>query len=274
MKKNTLLKILLIFILVSFIFSFAEYINKLHIQEKELNEEIEKLTLENQELLSEVKKLKDPSYKSEFHENSTKENYNYLAIGNSITWHRICDYWWDEFGMAASSEENDYYHLVLNGLENKYNNVNAKAYSFIPWETLNTDRAETLELLDGYLNDNLDLITIQLGENVTDSTTFESDFLYLVQYIKVKATNSKIIIVGNFWRNDDIEKAKVNVSGITNVMYVDLSEIQDKPEYRNEIGGIVYSKNGESHNIDNGAVAMHPNDKAMKYIAEKILELI
>lgn len=30
------------------------------------------------------------------------ENFNYLAIGNSITKHPINDYWWSECGMAAS----------------------------------------------------------------------------------------------------------------------------------------------------------------------------
>ena len=38
------------------------------------------------------------------------ENYNYLAIGNSITLHGINDYWWNECGMAASTLENDYVH--------------------------------------------------------------------------------------------------------------------------------------------------------------------
>ena len=38
--------------------------------------------------------------------------YNYLALGNSITKHAVCDYWWSEMGMAASSESNDYFHLV------------------------------------------------------------------------------------------------------------------------------------------------------------------
>ena len=40
--------------------------------------------------------------------------YRYLAIGNSITRHPECVYWWSEAGMAASTPEQDYFHLVDN----------------------------------------------------------------------------------------------------------------------------------------------------------------
>lgn len=39
-------------------------------------------------------------------------NYNYFAIGNSITIHGKCDYWWNVCGMAASTLENDYVHQL------------------------------------------------------------------------------------------------------------------------------------------------------------------
>lgn len=274
MNKNTILKVLLIFAIVLCIFGIAQYINKLQLQENELNEKIEKLTLENQELLLELEEVKESSYKSEFYKNSIEENYNYLALGNSITWHRTCDYWCDEFGMAASSIENDYYHLVLKELKNKHDKVNSQVYNFISWETLSTDRAETLELIDIYLNNKLDLVTIQLGENVSETTTFESDFLYLIQYIQEKAPKAKVVVVGNFWKNDTVEQSKINVAKKLNIKYVDLSEIQERFEYQNKVGDIVYNTKGEEFIIDNPDVARHPNDKAMRYIAEKILELI
>lgn len=45
------------------------------------------------------------------------ETFNYLALGNSITKHEICSYWFDEVGMAASSEKTDYFHIVCNTLQ-------------------------------------------------------------------------------------------------------------------------------------------------------------
>lgn len=217
--------------------------------------------------------LKDNSYKSEFYQNCG-DSYDYLAIGNSITWHRICDYWWNENGMAATKKENDYYHLVLKGLDERYEKINSEVINFIQWETLSYDRSETLSLIDNYLSNKIDLITIQLGENVTDTSTFESDLLYFVQYVKEKAPETQIIIIGNTWKNDIIENAKMNVAKLEKVDYIDLKEIQDNEEYRNKLGDIVYDKDGNSHAINYDAVAAHPNDKAMSYIAEKLLEKI
>lgn len=202
------------------------------------------------------------------------ESFNYLAIGNSITWHRICSYWWSEHGMAATSSDKDYYHLIVKSLEAKLENVNSTVYSFISWETLATDRAETLTLIDEYLNENLDLVTVQLGENVTDNENIENDFLELINYIKEKAPNAQIIIVGNFWEDEVVENAKMYAAEKTNSTYVSLQEIQNNQEYKNNVGDIVFDADGNEHQIDNSAVAAHPNDKAMSYIAEKILNTI
>lgn len=40
--------------------------------------------------------------------------YDYLVIGNSITSHPINEYWWGEWGMAASKKENDFVHILGN----------------------------------------------------------------------------------------------------------------------------------------------------------------
>ena len=48
------------------------------------------------------------------------DDYNYLAIGNSITIHPLNEYWWNECGMAATTVENDYVHLVASALDANY----------------------------------------------------------------------------------------------------------------------------------------------------------
>ena len=74
------------------------------------------------------------------------DDYNYLAIGNSITIHPLNDYWWNECGMAATTVENDYVHLVASALDAKI-----YAYNFATWELMGHDREEILSLLDGLL---------------------------------------------------------------------------------------------------------------------------
>lgn len=197
---------------------------------------------------------------------SKKDEYSYLCIGNSITRHGKCEYWFGEWGMAASNLENDYVHVLDTLLGD---NSSGKAINFSTWETLAHDRAQTLSLLDTYLNTSLDLVTIQLGENVVEKTTIESDFIDLIEYVKEKSPNSKIIIIGQFWANDIIENAKINASNKCDVTFISLAEIQT-PEYQWTLGAEIYGDDGLTHTINHNGVAKHPNDLAMKYIANKI----
>ena len=92
------------------------------------------------------------SYKSSVEWSSA--NYNYLAIGNSITIHPLNEYWWNECGMAATTAENDYVHLVASALDAKI-----YAYNFATWELMGHDRGETLSLLDELISEELYLVT-------------------------------------------------------------------------------------------------------------------
>ena len=200
--------------------------------------------------------------------------YSYLAIGNSITVHYLADYWWNECGMAATSSENDYYHIVLNKLKERNSEVSSYACNFGSWEVLYTDRAETIDVLDCYLDESLDLITVQLGENVKNLDTFESDFEYLIDYIKAAAPSAEIIVIGDFWEIENRDAIKKKVSEKCNVKYISLNEIKDNKEYQCGMGTEVYGEDGKAHIVEHSGVAAHPNDKAMKFIADKIIENI
>ncbi len=198
--------------------------------------------------------------------------YSYLAIGNSITKHPLADYWWNECGMAATTAENDYYHIVLNQLKEKKGNVSSYAFNFAIWETLYTDRAETIDVLDYYLDESLDLVTIQLGENVQNLDTFESDFEYLIKHIQEISPSAEIIVIGDFWERENRDAIKKKVSEECNVKYVSLDEIKDDKEHQCGMGTEVYDEDGKAHIVEHCGVAAHPNDKAMRYIADKIIE--
>lgn len=55
-----------------------------------------------------------------FEKGCYKSKFNYLAIGNSITLHEVCDYWWNECGMASTSKNNDYFHRVIKEFKKIY----------------------------------------------------------------------------------------------------------------------------------------------------------
>lgn len=176
--------------------------------------------------------------------------------------------------MAATSADKDYYHIVLNHLKEEKDGVISNVCSFSIWETLYTDRAETLEVLDYYLDESLDLITIQLGENAQNLDTFESDFEYMINHIKEKSPSAEVIVIGDFWENENRDEMKREAAEKCSVKYISLNEIKDKKEYEVGIGTEVFGEDGEAHIVEHTGVAAHPNDEAMKYIAERIIENI
>lgn len=208
----------------------------------------------------------------------SNDSFDYLAIGNSITIHSICDYWFGEWGMAASSEEKDYYHLIIEGLEEKsIRPVNSITFSYCIWETQGYDRSETWPLLDAYLVSGIDLITVQLSENSNDISTLESDLKSLILHIKEKCGQDVIIIIiDDFWndRKSEIKRTVVEELNDPNVLFVDLSDIRGESEYACGLNTVLYGTDGSSHINEHEGVAIHPGDEGMKVIASRVLDCI
>ena len=201
--------------------------------------------------------------------------YNYFAIGNSITTHPLSDYWWSESGMAASRIENDYVHLVSSYLEEMYGECVSYAYCYLTWEVQGYDRSESYSLIDPFLSEKLDLVTIQMGENIVDYATFESDFEALIKYVESKCPNAQVIVIDDYWQGEnDRAEIKKAVAEKCQVPFADLSEIRGNREYDCGFGTIIYEENGTEHIVEHAGVAVHPGDKAMQYIAEAVIALL
>lgn len=205
---------------------------------------------------------------------TSRSNKNFLVIGNSISIHGICEYWWSICGMGASRKENDFVHLIANTLSQNYQ-TNFDIINFIQWEAMHYDRSEALSLLNKFNGKNYDFIIIQLGENINNFDTLESDFKALINYIKNKICDAKIILTGNFFtfKNEIIDKIKIKVCNEIDVHFVDLQDI-NTADYCVGIGYEVFDENGNKHVVNHKGVAIHPNDKAMKVYAERILQLV
>lgn len=213
--------------------------------------------------------------------------YDYLAIGNSITVHPRMTYWPDAMGMGASRVSNDYYHLTAAGLQSlcaaKGKNFSSAVMNYALWEVSSGQRSQYLYLLDPYLNSSLDLITVQLGENARmDDTGFAADFPALIQYIRAKAPNARVIIVGNFWKDDVQEQVKQQCAAAYGCSYADLSSIA-VTVYPGAVGSpsaytynyeTVYNADGVGMVSSEPAVNLHPNDAGMRAIAESVLKAV
>ena len=210
------------------------------------------------------------------------KTFDYLAIGNSITQHPVVEgLWWGEWGMAASDEEHDFYHLVTKAIEGKYKSTSSNVLNYTIWESPYYDRQHTLKFLDGYLNEDLDFITIDLGENCIkgndqSSEEFQEeltrDYADLVDYIAEKCPKAKIVMIGCYWERPESDAAKQVVCQDKKIDYIDLSSIRGS-EYR--VGERdVQGADGQTHTIDVGPVAEHPGDLAMQYIADQVVSCL
>ena len=239
--------------------------------EKDQNERINSLQEKIDLLAAKFNSNRDSVVKDVFSDDA----YNWLAIGNSITLHGIADYWWvSDRGMAATSAEKDYVHIVKDYLERTKGKVNSYIFTYVIWEGQSNDRAETLCFLEPYLDKRLDLITIQLGENASNIDTFREDFSELIKYIRQRVPNAQIIIVDDFWENNERSEIKKSVAQEFGLSLADLSDIQGDQSYFCGMGTVIYSEDGQEHVVDHEGVAQHPGDRGMKYIADRIIDLI
>ncbi len=198
------------------------------------------------------------------------EDINILCIGNSILSHGVsASLGWDgEWGMAASAEENDYYHL----LQSK---VKEAGYSNVTWNKINSyhyERVMNSQMDYDYLphinehyttiltEQNPDIIVFQLGENVDGVETTEAYEYALVQfanYCKSLNPDVQIIFCMPFWGGEvkcPGTKAAAQKAGFA---YADLSQFNT---HENMALGL----------FEHDGVASHPGDLGMKNIANEI----
>lgn len=199
--------------------------------------------------------------------------FNYLAIGNSITLHGKCNYWWNESGMAASVPEKDYFHLVADYLREEHNKVISYPYNFSVWEIQSTDRTQTTSNLTKYLSEDLDLISIQLSENAVNLDTFVVDLKELITILQEACPCANIILVDDFWSEEKSE-LKRQVAKELGISFASLDSIRGVEAYKREMGTTVYGDDNASHIVEHSGVAEHPGDEGMQAIADAIIAVL
>ena len=239
------------------LFANQEYLNKVYSQQTE--------ELTESGLLDSIKE-------EEFIPDTSEEKFKYVAIGNSVTIHETNDLWHGDWGMAATSKESDYVHVLAEKIgETKNTPVDLSVISCKDWELGSDRRGELLHAFDNISQDT-DLITIQTGENITTFIeNLDGDYDALFGYIKSKAPNAQILVLGEvLWPQDAIENAKRNSCSKYGISFVNMNEFLDGYEtmYRSSMGEPIVGLDGNTYLIDNECVAAHPNDAGMQKIAD------
>lgn len=202
-------------------------------------------------------------------EDDNEENgLNVICLGNSITRHEYAPDagWYSDWGMAASKEENDYCHQLEEILSRKYPGSKVTPLDITSWEcNLSLDLSK---MLDRHC-DGRDAIVIRLGENIQDMNGFKAGIRKLVQYGKSKVKH--VFITGCYWKNDEKERAIMDVAKGCGISYISLEEINSS-DTRPAPGDYLYDVDGNPYAITQNFICSHPNDLGMKRIAERIGE--
>ena len=186
-----------------------------------------------------------------------------LFLGNSITLHEKKPEigWNNNWGMAASSEEKDYVHLVLARLKERYGDISYAIVNVAEWEQKYWEDS-VLEKFKPAKDFNADTVVIRFGENVNLKAL---DTYPLIDYLRtfirhIAAEAKKIVVTDCFWEHERICNALKTLAEENGYDFVHLFDLGYQEE--NMALGL----------FEHPGVAMHPGDLGMQRIAERILE--
>ena len=139
----------------------------------------------------------------------------------------------------------------------KRNHVEFQSVCFQDWETNEAgDRDSYLKDLDDVLSEDLDLITVQLGENITEDTPVTvKDYTNLIDYLKKAAyrKTAKIIFfrTESMWNNDEVQSIKQQAAAEYGIPFINLDDVRTGAQYQAGMGTQVLGDDGELHAINN-----------------------
>ena len=194
-----------------------------------------------------------------------------LFVGNSITKHgpKADIDWHGNWGMAATSEDKDYVHLVTKSLAAKH----GAQPEILVKNVADFERAHVGYDIAGKFADaaafKADLIILCIGENVAALKTPEAQADYQTQVtalLKAIKTNPKaaIIVRSSFWPSETKDSAMRQACEAVGGTFVDIGALsKDEQNYAR-------SERPYKH----AGVANHPGDRGMAAIAEAIVKAV
>lgn len=211
-------------------------------------------------------KAEKQTNKAVFFENIEKNGIKVLFVGNSITLHGVAkNIGWNNFwGMAASSKERDYVHIVENYICGKDKNASFCVCNVAEWEQNYKSGNNFLYKYQSASDFSADIIIIKVSANTPvkefDKILFSQRFKELIKFFD-KCNKARILLIGEFYKHPSEEIIKKTAAEF-NFSYCPLSDLSEN-EAMKAIGLFEHS-----------GVANHPGDLGMRCIAERIIALL
>jgi hypothetical protein len=198
---------------------------------------------------------------------SNLNNLKILILGNSITGApELGKSWTEGWGMAASSSQMDYVHILYNYIQDSiksgpqmitYNLAgyerNFPSYDFSEFDTLKQFNA--------------DLIIFRIGDNINPYMAINS-YLWekydsLLQYF-AQNQQQVLLCTSSWYSNKTVDAIMRSVCKKNNISFIDISNlIIDKT-----------NQASSERDINNSGIGSHPGDRGMKKIADILWENI
>ena len=180
------------------------------------------------------------------------------------------------FGTCATDKDNDYYAYVNKYLDSQ-SSITIKKSKLVDWsfeESASENAADTVitNTITPKLTSDLDLVIIQYGDNVSAANTpvFEKSCAKLVDAIKTNCPKARIAWVGMWFSTNDKKNILTSMCKTKGVTFVDITDLNSNPEYRNGKGTTV-TLNGVSHVVTSEAEYNHPSNSGFRVIADRII---
>lgn len=199
---------------------------------------------------------------------------NILYIGNSLL------LGWGTFGMAASNSSEDYYTYVNDYVRSQGIDLVANKISGTTFEGCTTIDAQNQwfnDTLINSLNNDLDMVIIQLGDNVNTAeklAVFAFGAKNLVKFIREHAPNARVVWVGEWYSNAEKQMYIANACSAYGAVFVDISSLPSVSGNTANIGDVITFDDGTTTTIENSGVASHPSSQGMRAIADRIIETL
>ena len=189
-----------------------------------------------------------------------------MFVGNSITLHGIRPGigWYGSWGMAASSRENDYVHLLESAVKKLDGDASFCICQVADWERSYKNGGEVFSLYGKARKFGADIIVLRFVENVNprefDPDIFKSELKKLIEFLNGTG-KAQLIFTTGFWRHpaDAQIRTLAEELGAPCVALGDLGEDDSMKAISL---------------FDHKGVANHPGDKGMEAIANRIFEVV
>lgn len=193
-----------------------------------------------------------------------------LFLGNSITLHAPAPDigWTGNFGMAASSEDKDYVHLLADQISKQAGGRPQTMVRNIADFERGLSKFNIRETLKKELEFQADVIIIAIGENAAKPETEAASAEYSTSFRNLlteftTGAQPVIFVRSQFWPDAAKDDLMRQVTTDMKQHFVDLSGMVDESCYARS-----------ERKIEHSGVAGHPGDKGMKVIADAIMTAV